>query len=851
MAARSTRMVFYNDSDTTLVRIGGALDHGIWKRQPPAQIPPLTNANWESESDGVLTGTEGHVDYEIRLASGQGAGTCHIYWDNPYIGSNEYDETTPETFRVKRLGGGGDNAVVRLTFSSSSSARDGIPDEWKQNGVSLDPGDGSGPQFIDLPAMGADVNRPDIFVQVDWMADGTHSHALSAAVIKTLVDAFAAAPYTSPTGSVGINLHVDAGPNSIMDHATGTTWGALSRARQLQEVTNFGVAVVDANNSATSYNWTAFDVVRNQPGGFRSTGRAPIFRYAISGHQIGVATNSGIARTIPGSDMIISLASFSPLTNQITAGTFMHELGHLLGLDHGGADGVNNKPNYVSVMNYLWQTIGLTKGGVTGIVDFSDEAYDQLFEGSLDERSGVGSKAAGVAISHWVPTAAGGTGAFVQVADGSQPVDWDGDGLATSPSVAFDVNNDAGQTLLVSHDDWAKLRLVGGAISGLGAGYAPPVHTKTADITPEEADLVLPADTTPPVTTAATAPPPNARGWHRTDVAVTLTATDDVSGVAATFAEVDGGGRAPVTGPLVVSSEGVHLVVFGSVDHSQNLEPDKSLSVRIDKTAPEAVIRFDPLADDVVVLARDGLSGADPGAVPVASRTDTQWTVFGSDVAELRVYRLLDHADNATTLTLKVRCSPFAYEASVVGLVYDDEPHREERARHEREQAERERSEREREERERREREEREERERRELEADGEYDAATGREREEREQRERRQREELEKHERQARPEPSTGFATPNTLVFERLTARAAPGALLGVRQAVSIDRVSVRRTVRARYDALDDYSIVQRETGQAPCADRGPAPASMDHRGLVLVQVVTLRGGLTIEETT
>ncbi len=852
MAARSTRIVFYNDSETTLVRLGGGLDHGIWTRRPPSRIDPVTTANWESESNGVMTGTEGHVDYDIRLPSGQSAGTCHLYWDNPFIGSNEYEETTPATFRVVRLGGGGDNAVVRWTLGSSSSAKDGIPDEWKKNGVTIDPGDGSGPQVIDLPAMGADVNRPDIFVQLDWMADDTHSHALSATAIKRVVDAFAAAPYRGPTGSVGINLHVDAGPNSIMDHATGTPWGGLSRARQLTHVTNFGVAAVDANNNATSYNWGAFDAVKKQPGGFLSTGRASIFRYGISGHQIGAATNSGVARTTPGSDMIISLGSFAAATDQIMAGTFMHELGHLLGLEHGGGDTVNNKPNYVSVMNYLWQLVGLTKNGVTGIVDFSDTALDRLFEGGLDERSGVGKKAAGVAISRWVPGRSGSPGSFVQVADGSQPIDWNGDGLATSPSVAFDVNNDAAQDVLVPHDDWASLRLVGGAISGLGAGYEPPMDTKTADITPAEAALIRPADNTPPVTSAATSPPPNVRGWHRTDVEVSFSATDDISGVAATFAEVDAGGGVRVSAPVLIPGEGVHAVEYWSVDHSQNVEPKQSLTVRIDKTAPEADICFDPVVDDLVVFARDGLSGADAAAVPTTSRTVTQWTSFGSDVAELRVYRLSDRADNTTTLTLKVRCSPFAYEASVVGLSYDDEPHNRERERRPRERAERERAERERAEREQEQR----ERERGDLddqEPEGQEQHGDReereRQREERErQREEREREERERDREERDREPE--FATPNTMVFERLAARAASAALLGVRQAVSIDRGSARRTVQCRYDVLDDLSLVRHQNGQAPCAERphGGSPAS-DRRGLVLVHVVTQRGRLTIEE--
>jgi len=46
------------------------------------------------------------------------------------------------------------------------------------------------------------------------MADSTHSHAPSDAAIKTVVDAFANAPYISRNGSIGINLHVDDRPGA-------------------------------------------------------------------------------------------------------------------------------------------------------------------------------------------------------------------------------------------------------------------------------------------------------------------------------------------------------------------------------------------------------------------------------------------------------------------------------------------------------------------------------------------------------------------------------------------------------------------------------------------------------------
>lgn len=43
---------------------------------------------------------------------------------------------------------------------------DGLPDVWEKEGLDYD---GDGKIDVDLPAMGADPNIPDIFVEVDWM----------------------------------------------------------------------------------------------------------------------------------------------------------------------------------------------------------------------------------------------------------------------------------------------------------------------------------------------------------------------------------------------------------------------------------------------------------------------------------------------------------------------------------------------------------------------------------------------------------------------------------------------------------------------------------------------------------
>lgn len=787
MAARSVRVTFTNKTTMALVRTSDHLDHGDWGTEPPPRIEAAQSVGWESESAGVATGTEGNVHYTIEGLPGS---DTYWYWDDPFVGSNSYDQSVPETFKATRSGGGGDNANVTWVFDDASSTGDGIPDDWKVNGVTVDPGDGSGPQFIDLKSMGADVNRPDIFVQLDWMADSKHSHAPSAAAVKTIVDAFANAPYISKNGSIGINLHVDAGPDSILNFTTNQTWGSLSRARKLAEVPQLGTATVDGAGNV-SYDWTELDKIKNGKNGFTSTGRTKVFRYCVSAHQIGTVTNSGVARAIPGSDFIISLGTFTGVTDTNMSGTVMHELGHCLGLGHGGGDGTNNKANYVSVMNYLWQFSGVTRGGAT-LIDYSNAALLALNEAALNETKGLGAAAAGVAVAHWVPGNGGNPGAFVQVADGSQPIDWDGDGLATNKNVAVDTNNDGATGNLAPYDDWKNLKLRGGSI-GAGGAYAPPQQSSIVEITPAEQRLILRADITPPVTTASVWPMPNGNGWNRTDVQVTFSATDDISGVARTECNVDGTGSVAVTAPVNVTTEGVHGLDYFSIDRSQNIETAKHLDVRIDKTAPEAVISYDPVADDIVVTGRDSLAGVDPGPVPPVATSSIEWSDFGSDVAELRVYQISDHADNTIVVALKVRCSPLRWEASILDIRYDDVRHQQP--------------------------------------SDGPS-----------------------RHQDQPhqglRGDRRGGDRERNTIVFERVVGRDPAQTLLGVKQVVSVGEGDSRTTIRARYDVLDDLTLLEHETGSACCGERETTMAlTIDLRGLLLLHVATHNGRLVVEE--
>lgn len=259
---------------------------------------------------------------------------------------------------------------------------DGLPDEWEAHGVTV------GGRFIDLPAMGADPDRADVFLQIDAMADATHDQRPDPAALARVVEAFARAPYTSPTGSVGIRLHVDAGPESLVSD-DGRRWGVLSRARVLPWQDDLGTA------ASGTYDWTAFLAIRDEPGGFSESGRGPVFHYAIFGFfhdrdDPGGSGASGISRGIGGTELLVTLGNFTDGRGSVSeqAGTLMHELGHNFGLRHGGDDDTNSKPGYVSVMNYAFQMDGLVRGGVRGVVDFS-RGVEPSLDDALDEPAGI------------------------------------------------------------------------------------------------------------------------------------------------------------------------------------------------------------------------------------------------------------------------------------------------------------------------------------------------------------------------------------------------------------------------------------------------------------------------------
>ncbi len=364
---------------------------------------------------------------------------------------------------------------------------DGLLDIWETQGltVTVDGVD----VFVDLPAMGADPERKDIFVEIDYMVHQGiclpiigclfgHSHQPKPEAIARIVEAFTNAPVSNPDGSTGVNLHVDYGPDSVMNPVTGDRWGNRSQANNLPHDNNLG-----SKNPNGSYNWTEFDGIKDSNF---SPARAAVFHYCVFAHNLGgFGGTSGISRGIGASDFIVSLGSWSGgvgTTNE-QAGTFMHELGHNLGLRHGGDDHTNYEPNFLSIMNYSFQTRGLRINSQDGHFDYSRFALPDLNESNLDETVGLNG---GVAINDYGTRYYCASGGDRVVGNANGQIDWNCNGNSTDTNVQTDINKDSIQGVLGSYNDWANLVFTGGAIGQPGAEPELPMETEVEEITEEE-----------------------------------------------------------------------------------------------------------------------------------------------------------------------------------------------------------------------------------------------------------------------------------------------------------------------------------------------------------------------------
>jgi len=100
------------------------------------------------------------------------------------------------------------------------------------------------------------------------------------------------------------------------------------------------------------------------------------------------------------------------------------------------------------------------------------------------------------------------------------------------------------------------------------------------------------SDITPPVTTYSASGTGGAGNWYTSAVTVTLSATDDSSGVAVIHFRTNGGAWQSYSGPFTFQAAGSHAIDYYSTDYSGNNETLRSVTVNIDGTAPSSSVQL-------------------------------------------------------------------------------------------------------------------------------------------------------------------------------------------------------------------------------------------------------------------
>jgi hypothetical protein len=133
------------------------------------------------------------------------------------------------------------------------------------------------------------------------------------------------------------------------------------------------------------------------------------------------------------------------------ASILMHEIGHCLHLHHGGSVDTNNKPNYISVMNYLFALPTLSDGGD---INYSDGSLAPLDENALNETTGLGIAPS----NHLYALIQGQQRTDVRSGDDPDAVDWNSNGVVDTGPIATDINGDSVKETLYDFNDWREVK---------------------------------------------------------------------------------------------------------------------------------------------------------------------------------------------------------------------------------------------------------------------------------------------------------------------------------------------------------------------------------------------------------
>ena len=490
-AASSAPQYFSNQKGLWTIRVDVKNEGGALRLKPSTAIPVIQ----VNDTLGTRTITDVQVYDPIANALTDDAGNSRTQRRGDHKVAF-WASTTSST--------GTANIIVR--GSHLDTDEDALLDHWETMGI-----DFNGNGTIDLPLnqapFNANPNRKDVFVEIDYMEGGGHTHRpdrtpsntplVGATVLQAVTTAYANAPVTNPTGPDGITLH------AIVDEALTEIANLQFTPRLAGHANDFYDLKLGGNgtpagnmcgNGANDGHFGTSADRANATNCINILGaRRLAFHYSIFSHDDPVVPGSSGVGEVLGNDLAVSLrvstpgpmndyedqANFFVATlgagnttfdrewADLQAGTFMHELGHNLRLRHGGGNNVGCKPNYLSVMRYGHQFNEFgsasnipsiadgTRVRINRPLDYSRTQLPSLDETALNEILGIGGAGGQRTLF--------GIGGVRRVGPSGLPINWNGNGSIDPVAVAADINfvtgicgSSPGETL-DGQNDWGNL----------------------------------------------------------------------------------------------------------------------------------------------------------------------------------------------------------------------------------------------------------------------------------------------------------------------------------------------------------------------------------------------------------
>jgi hypothetical protein len=221
--------------------------------------------------------------------------------------------------------------------------KDGIPDCAEATGRTF-----AGEDYF---AFGARPAKFDIFVEMDQMSTTDPLNIIYREALDTSLRMFA---------SKSMALHMDVGAR--YDAAPGINPAAYD---------------LGGGNEVPFVQVSSFDLIHSLKPKHMRPRRWNAFHYFVVAAD--ADTGAGGTAELFGNDGVVFFGFYKKggfTTGDFAVGNdqaqdFSHELGHNLNLRHGGNDDINYKPNYISIMNYLWRAAAPIPGTERAWYDFS------------------------------------------------------------------------------------------------------------------------------------------------------------------------------------------------------------------------------------------------------------------------------------------------------------------------------------------------------------------------------------------------------------------------------------------------------------------------------------------------